>query len=131
MRIFSSLMDFYRQFCFLTSRFSPHVINPLPLPRSIALSLTVPKTHFKFPKCQLFYADSLSACRPTPILEEQSTVFLTPRGRVAQLKPQVPGTHFNHLLQPAWAKVGLFFSSVTTKETKCVQKCKKKKKTNM
>jgi len=45
-----------------------------PLPRSIPLSLPVPKPQFRFPN--LFHCDRLSACQPTPNLEGQSTVFI-------------------------------------------------------
>jgi hypothetical protein len=38
--------------------------------------------------------------RPTPILADQASVFISPRGRVA--------THFSHLLRHAWVTVGLF-----------------------
>jgi len=34
---------------------------------------------------------------------------------VAQLYPQAPSTHFSRLLRHAWATVGLFFSTVTTR----------------
>ena len=55
-----------------------HLIKPFPLPKSIPLSLTVPRLQFRFPNSQLFYGDRLSACRPTTNLETQSTVFITP-----------------------------------------------------
>jgi hypothetical protein len=42
----------------------------------------------------------LLAPRPTPIPEDQASVFISPRGRVA--------THFSCLLQHAWVTVGLF-----------------------
>jgi hypothetical protein len=42
----------------------------------------------------------LLAPRPTPILEDQVSVFISPRGRVA--------THFSCLLWHAWVTVGLF-----------------------
>ena len=93
------------------------LINPFPMPRSIPLSLTVPRPHFKFFNRQLLYGDTLRACHPSSILEGQSTVFVTPVAGWPSYTPQVPGTHFNRLLQPAWTKVGLFFSPVTTKET--------------
>jgi hypothetical protein len=35
---------------------------------------------------------------PTPTLEDQASVFISPRGRVAQLYPQAPGTHYSRLL---------------------------------
>jgi hypothetical protein len=38
--------------------------------------------------------------RPTPIPEDQASVFIFPRGRVA--------THFSRLLRHAWVTVGLF-----------------------
>jgi hypothetical protein len=42
----------------------------------------------------------LLAPRPTPIPEDQASVFISPRGRVA--------THFSRLLRHAWVTVGLF-----------------------
>jgi hypothetical protein len=42
----------------------------------------------------------LLASRPTPIPEDQASVFTSPRGRVA--------THFSRLLKHAWVTVGLF-----------------------
>jgi hypothetical protein len=53
----------------------PHLTNPLPLPRSIPISLTVPRPQFS----QLSYGDRLSACRPYPSLEDQSTLIIIPR----------------------------------------------------
>jgi hypothetical protein len=35
-------------------------------------------------------------------------VFISPRGRVAQLYPWAPDTHFSRLLRHAWVTVGLF-----------------------
>jgi hypothetical protein len=43
----------------------------------------------------------LLAPRPTPILEDQASVFISPRGRVA--------THFSRLLRHTWVMVGLCF----------------------
>jgi hypothetical protein len=57
----------------------------------------------------------LSAPRPTPNLEDQVSIFISPGDWVAQLDPQAPSTHFSHLLRHAWATVGLFFSPVTTR----------------
>jgi hypothetical protein len=48
----------------------------------------------------LFYRGGLLAPRPNPISEDQASVFISPRGRVA--------THFSHLLRHAWVMVGLF-----------------------
>jgi hypothetical protein len=56
----------------------------------------------------LFYKAGLLAPRPTPTLEDQASVFISPRGRVAQLYPQAPDTHFSRLLRHAWVSVGLF-----------------------
>jgi hypothetical protein len=42
----------------------------------------------------------LLAPRPTPILEDQASVFISPRDRVV--------THFSRLLRHAWVTVGLF-----------------------
>jgi hypothetical protein len=50
----------------------------------------------------------LLAPRPTPTLEDQASVFISPRGRVAQLYPQAPGTHFSRLLRHACVTGGLF-----------------------
>jgi hypothetical protein len=33
---------------------------------------------------------------------EQAPVFMSPRGRVARVYPQTPGTHFSRLLRHAW-----------------------------
>jgi hypothetical protein len=48
----------------------------------------------------LFYRVGLLAPRPTPILKDQASVFISPRGRAA--------THFSHLLRHALVTVGLF-----------------------
>jgi hypothetical protein len=56
----------------------------------------------------IFYRVGLLVPRSTPTLEDQASVFIPPRGRVAQLYPQVPGTHFSRLLRHAWVTVGLF-----------------------
>jgi hypothetical protein len=37
--------------------------------------------------------------RPTPNLEDQVSVFMTPGDRVAHLYPQALGTHFSRLLR--------------------------------
>jgi hypothetical protein len=47
---------------------------------------------------------------PTPNLEDQTSVFITPGDRVAQLYTQALGTHFSRLLQYACVTVGLFFN---------------------
>jgi hypothetical protein len=47
---------------------------------------------------------------PAPNLEDQASVFMTPGDRVAQLYPQVPGTHFSRLLRHECVTVGLFFN---------------------
>jgi hypothetical protein len=57
-----------------------------------------------------FYRAVLLVRRPTPILEDQASVFMTPGDRVAQLYPQALGIYFNHLLRHAWVTVGLFFN---------------------
>ena len=44
-----------------------------------------------------------------------------PRGRVTQLYPQAPGTHFGSLLRPAWAAAGPFFSPITTRGIACTE----------
>jgi hypothetical protein len=45
-----------------------------------------------------FLQGRVVAPRPTPTLEDQASVFISPRGRVAQLYPQAPGTNFSRLL---------------------------------
>jgi hypothetical protein len=57
----------------------------------------------------------LAPC-PTPTLEDQASVFISLRGRVAQLYPQTRGTHFSRLLQHTWVTVGLY-SPLTTRRT--------------
>jgi hypothetical protein len=47
-----------------------------------------------------FYRVGLLAPRPTPIPEDQVSVFISPRGRMA--------THFSRLLRHAWVTVVLF-----------------------
>jgi hypothetical protein len=47
---------------------------------------------------------------PTPNLEDQASIFITPGDRVAQLYPQARGTHFSRLVQHAWVTVALFFN---------------------
>jgi hypothetical protein len=47
---------------------------------------------------------------PNPNLEDQASVLMTPRDRVAQLYPQALGTHFSCLLRHAYITVGLFFN---------------------
>jgi hypothetical protein len=41
------------------------------------------------------YRVGLSTTRPTPNLEDQASVFVTPKERVTQLYPQALGTHFS------------------------------------
>jgi hypothetical protein len=53
---------------------------------------------------QDFYRVELPTPHPTPKLEDQASIFMTPRDRVAQLYPQVLGTH-------VWATFRLFLSS--------------------
>jgi hypothetical protein len=55
-----------------------------------------------------FYRVGLLAPRPTPTLEDQASIFISPRSRVAQLYSQAPGTNFSRLLRHAWVTVGLF-----------------------
>jgi hypothetical protein len=50
-----------------------------------------------------FYRVGLLALRPTPVPEDQTSVFISPRGRVA--------THFSRLLRHAWVTVVLFLFS--------------------
>jgi hypothetical protein len=58
----------------------------------------------------IFYRLALLAPRPTPPLEDQASVFISPRGRLAHVypPPQAPGTHVSRLLRHAWVTVGLF-----------------------
>jgi hypothetical protein len=44
-----------------------------------------------------FYGAGLLVQRPTPNLEDQISVFMTPGDRVAQLYPQALCTHFSRL----------------------------------
>jgi hypothetical protein len=60
---------------------------------------------------QDFYGVGLSTPRPTPNLEDQASVFVTPGDTVTQLYPQALGTDFSCLLRHAWAALGLFLSS--------------------
>jgi hypothetical protein len=48
---------------------SLYLIHPFPLPRSMPLSLTVPRPQFRF-------SNRLTACHPTPNLEGQSTLYI-------------------------------------------------------
>jgi hypothetical protein len=52
-----------------------------------------------------FLQGGVVAPRPTPILEDQAPVFISPRGRVAQLYPRAPGTHFSRFLRHTWVTV--------------------------
>jgi hypothetical protein len=56
-----------------------------------------------------FYRVGLLAPRPTPTLEDQDSVFIPPRGRVAQLYPQAPGTHFSRLLRHEFLDTPSYF----------------------
>jgi hypothetical protein len=68
----------------------------------------------------LFYRLGLLASGPTPNLEDQTSVFISPRGRVAQLYPQAPGTRFSCLLRHSWVTVGLFlFPGHHTGKSQC------------
>jgi hypothetical protein len=85
---------------------SPAQLRPWPPPQSssvIRLNFLEASQQFSF------YRVGLLAPRPTPTLEDQASVFISPRGRVAQLYPQAPGTHFSRLLRHAWLTVGLLF----------------------
>ena len=53
----------------------------------------------------------MSAAHPTPNLEGQLSLFISPGERVAQLYPRALGAHFSCLLRHAWATVGLFLPS--------------------
>jgi hypothetical protein len=58
-----------------------------------------------------FYGAGLLVQRPTPNMEDQVSVYMTPGEWVAQLYPQALGTHFSRLSRHAWVTVGLFFNS--------------------
>jgi hypothetical protein len=58
----------------------------------------------------LFCGAGLLVQRPTPNLEDQASVFMTPGDRVAQVYPQALGNHFSRLLRHAWVTVGLSFN---------------------
>jgi hypothetical protein len=60
----------------------------------------------KIPFCRA----GLLVQRPTPNLEDQVSLFMTPGDRMAQLYPQALGAHFSRLLRHAWVTVGLFFN---------------------
>jgi hypothetical protein len=65
---------------------------------------------------QIFYEVGLSTPRPSPNLEDQTSVFVTPGDGMTQLYPQALSTHFNRLLRHAWATLGiLLFSAHHTK----------------
>jgi hypothetical protein len=49
---------------------------------------------FGFRNDNFFYIAGSSALRPTPNMEDQVSVFTSPRDRPAQLYPQVPGSLF-------------------------------------
>jgi hypothetical protein len=66
----------------------------------MASSTKSSRISWRLPNNFLFYRVGLLAPRPTPIPEDQVSVFISPRGRVA--------THFSRLLQHAWVTVGLF-----------------------
>jgi hypothetical protein len=56
------------------------------------------------------FAGLLLVQRPTPNLQDQASVFMTPGDRVVQLYPQALGNHFSRLLRHAWVTVRLFFN---------------------
>jgi hypothetical protein len=58
---------------------------------------------------RLIYVARRNDCLSLPNLQAQASVFISPRGRMAQLYPQAPGTHFSRLLRHSWVTVGLFF----------------------
>jgi hypothetical protein len=71
-----------------------------PQPR-VGLSLLLKiRLNFLEASQQFFYREGLLASRPTPIPEDQASVFISPKGRVT--------THFSRLLRHAWVTVGLF-----------------------
>jgi hypothetical protein len=53
----------------------------------------------RFRNNNLFYGAGLLVQRPTPNLEDQVSVFMTPGDRVTQLYPQALGIHFSRLLR--------------------------------
>jgi hypothetical protein len=68
----------------------------------------------------VFYRAGLLVQRPTPNLEDQASVFMTPGDRVTQLYPQALGTHCSRLLRHAWVTVGLYLIPATTREAKTI-----------
>jgi hypothetical protein len=70
-----------------------------------------------------FYSAGLLVQRPTPNLEDQASIFMTPGDRVAQLYPQALGTHFSRLLRHAWFTVGYSLIPATTRDVKYVNSC--------
>ena len=90
-----------------------HLPNPFPPPSSVPHSLF--RGHnLGFLAVSLF---TVTSCRLSPNLQPGRPFhrIYNPWGRVAQLYPQAPGTHFGRPLRPAWAAVGLLFSPVATR----------------
>jgi hypothetical protein len=69
-------------------------LRPWPHPQNPAKFLGGFSTIF------FFLQDRVVSPTPNPIPEDQASVFISPRGRVA--------THFSRLLRHAWVTVGLF-----------------------
>jgi len=57
---------------------------------------------------QLFHCEDCALYMPN--INRPAHCIYNPLGRVAQLYLQALGTHFSHILWPAWTAVGLFFS---------------------
>jgi hypothetical protein len=100
MFVLSSLfcLPFYSLCCFFVFLYLNFLLSlalqqPWPPPQNPAEFLGGFTTIF-------FYRVELLTPRPTPIPEDQASVFISSRGRVA--------THFGRLLRHAWVTVGLF-----------------------
>jgi hypothetical protein len=77
-------------------------IYPSPMPTQlVAAGSFNPAEFLEASQHFRFYRVGLLAPRPTPTLEDQASVFISPRVKVAQLQPQAPGTHFSRLLRHA------------------------------
>jgi hypothetical protein len=115
MRTFASLMEFsqsalffYLSFHFvilylLLSVCYPHLMYPFQLSRTFPLCPTLLRPQLRFPNCKLFYGDSLSACRPAPNMEGQSTVFITTGAGWLSYTPR----HWVPILVASYDLVGL------------------------
>jgi hypothetical protein len=60
---------------------------------------------------QDFYGVEFSTPHPATNLEDQASLFVTPRNRITKLHHQALCNHFCRLLRHTWATFGLFLSS--------------------